>query len=68
MWRIARAKSSGDAALAREALELARPTDYPDLKARAHLAVGDREAAVVEYEAKGNRAALARLAAIPAPS
>ncbi len=68
MWRIARAKSARDPALARAALELARGTDYPDLKAKAHLAVGDRGAAAAEYEAKGNAAALARLAAIPAPS
>ncbi|HEV3480068.1 MAG TPA: adenylate/guanylate cyclase domain-containing protein [Gaiellaceae bacterium] len=68
MWRIARAKASGDAALAREAVELALPTDYPDLKARALLAAGQRARAMAEFEAKGNRAALARLAATPAPS
>jgi class 3 adenylate cyclase/predicted ATPase len=68
MWRIAKAKASGDARLTREAVELASATDYPDLKARAFLAAGDRHKAIVEYEAKGNRAALARLAAMAAPS
>jgi ATP/maltotriose-dependent transcriptional regulator MalT len=68
MWRIARAKAAGDSALAREAVELAVPTDYPDLKARAFLAVGDRAAAVAQYELKGNSAALARLAATAARS
>ena len=68
MWRIARAKASGDAQLARQAVAMAMPTDYPDLKARALLAAGDREAAAAEYETKGNTAALARLAAATAPS
>jgi class 3 adenylate cyclase/tetratricopeptide (TPR) repeat protein len=68
MWRVAQAKASGDARLAREAVALALPTDYPDLRARAFLAAGDRDGAAAEYEAKGNTAALARLAATPAPS
>jgi tetratricopeptide (TPR) repeat protein len=68
MWRVAQAKASGDGELARQAVELAMPTDYPDLKARALLAAGDRDGAIVEYEVKGNVAAIARLAATPAPS
>jgi hypothetical protein len=68
MWRVARAKASGDGDLAREAVALAMPTDFPDLRARALLAAGDRDGAIAEYEAKGNAAALARLAATPAPS
>jgi tetratricopeptide (TPR) repeat protein len=70
MWRIARATASDDAELARAAVRLAGPTDCPDLKARAFLAVaevaGDRSArdrAVAEYERKGNRASVARLVA-----
>jgi predicted ATPase/class 3 adenylate cyclase len=68
MWRVARTKASGDASFARQAVELAMPTDYPDLKARALLAAGDRGGAIAQYEAKGNVAALRRLAATPAPS
>jgi tetratricopeptide (TPR) repeat protein len=68
MWRIARAKASGDVELAREAVELALPTDDPDLKARAQLAAGNPETAAAQYEAKGNKAALARLAAMAARS
>jgi predicted ATPase/class 3 adenylate cyclase len=75
MWRIARAKASSDEDLARQAVQLAQPTDYPDLKARAFLALaqvsGDRsfrEQAVAEYEGKGNVAAVARLVAPRLPS
>jgi ATP/maltotriose-dependent transcriptional regulator MalT len=75
MWRIARARASGDEELARQAVRLAEPTDYPDLKARAFLALGDvardpasRQRAVAEYERKGNVAAIARLVAFELPS
>jgi class 3 adenylate cyclase/tetratricopeptide (TPR) repeat protein len=75
MWRIARARASGDENLARQAIRLAEPTDYPDLKARAFLALaqisGDssfRGRALAEYEAKGNVAAAARLADAALPS
>jgi hypothetical protein len=54
---------------------LAEPTDYPDLKARAFLALGDvsrdpvsRQRAVAEYERKGNVVAAARLVALELPS
>jgi class 3 adenylate cyclase/tetratricopeptide (TPR) repeat protein len=75
MWRIARATASRDAELAAEAVRLAEPTDSPDLRARAYLALaqvtGDgtaRDRAVAEYERKGNRAAVARLVAQGLPS
>jgi class 3 adenylate cyclase/tetratricopeptide (TPR) repeat protein len=75
MWRIARAKASRDADLAEQAVRLADPTDYPDLKARAFLALaqvsGDlsfRDSAIAEYERKGNLAAVARLVAPRLPS
>ena len=67
MWRVARANAVGDLALAREAVELAAPTDYPDVKARALLAAGDLDAAAQEYERKGNMAAVARIAAASPP-
>jgi hypothetical protein len=71
MWRVARAQMPAPAAeaerLAREAVELAAPTDFPDLKATALLALarvlreaGSPDAADVaararaSYEAKGN--------------
>jgi class 3 adenylate cyclase/tetratricopeptide (TPR) repeat protein len=63
MWRVARANATGDLALAREAVVLAGPTDYTDIKARALLAVGDRDAAAREYARKGNVAAVRRIAA-----
>lgn len=63
MWRVARAKAAADPEFAREAVRLAVPTDYPDLKARALLAAGDIEAAVAQYSAKGNVAAVTRLLA-----
>jgi class 3 adenylate cyclase/tetratricopeptide (TPR) repeat protein len=63
MWRVARANATGAPALAQEAVELAEPTDYTYIKARALLAVGDRDGAVREYERKGNIAAVARIAA-----
>jgi class 3 adenylate cyclase/tetratricopeptide (TPR) repeat protein len=75
MWRLARSRAEGDLALAREAVELANHTDYPDLKARAFLALaqisGDasfRRRALQEYERKGNIAAAARLADAALPS
>ncbi|MDQ3778269.1 MAG: adenylate/guanylate cyclase domain-containing protein, partial [Actinomycetota bacterium] len=67
LWRVAKAKASGDATLAAEALELAAPTDYPDLKARALIATGATAEAVRVYERKGNVAAVERLSAV-APS
>jgi class 3 adenylate cyclase/tetratricopeptide (TPR) repeat protein len=68
MWRVARANATGDLVLARHALELAEPTDYPDVKARALLAVGDADGAAREYERKGNLAAVARIIASPRTS
>jgi class 3 adenylate cyclase/predicted ATPase len=68
MWRVARTKALDDLALAREAVALAAPTDYVEVKARALLAAGDAEAAAREYAAKGNAAALARIAASPRSS
>jgi hypothetical protein len=68
MWRIARARATGDEELARQAVRLAEPTDYPDLKARAFLSLGEvardpvsHQRAIAEYERKGNVAAIARL-------
>ncbi|HEU4941838.1 MAG TPA: adenylate/guanylate cyclase domain-containing protein [Gaiellaceae bacterium] len=63
MWRIARSKLDGDSELAEEALRMANTTDYPDLKARALVAVGELEQARTIYEAKGNVAAAERLLA-----
>ena len=75
MWRIARARALCDEELATQALRLAEPTDYPDLKARALLAFaqvsGDssfHRRAVDEYERKRNVAAVARLVAPELPS
>jgi class 3 adenylate cyclase/tetratricopeptide (TPR) repeat protein len=75
MWRVARARATGDDDLARQAVRLAEPTDYPDLKARAYLALAQvaadssyRQRAVAEYERKGNVAAIARLVATELPS
>jgi hypothetical protein len=75
MWRAGRARASGDENMAREAARLAEPTDYPDLRARAFLALADlsgdpssRERAIGEYERKGNLAAVARLVAPRLPS
>jgi tetratricopeptide (TPR) repeat protein len=68
MWRVARANAVGDLALARQAVELAAPTDYPDVKARALLAVGDTDGAAREYARKGNVAAVARITAASAQS
>ena len=62
MWRVARANAVEDVALARQAFELAAPTDYPEVKARALLAVGDADGAAQEYERKGNTAGIARIA------
>jgi class 3 adenylate cyclase/tetratricopeptide (TPR) repeat protein len=63
MWRVARANATGNPTLAREAVELADPTDYTDIKARALLAVGDVDGAAREYERKGNVAGIRRIAA-----
>jgi predicted ATPase len=86
LWRMARARalseedSEAAGRLARDALTLARETDYPDLEARALACVahatgpGDEQASLLGdakrlYEAKGNDAAVARLPApSPAPS
>jgi class 3 adenylate cyclase len=58
MWRVARAKASGNPDLARQAVELAEPTDYPDLKAHALIAAGEIGEARRIYEVKGNVAAV----------
>jgi class 3 adenylate cyclase/tetratricopeptide (TPR) repeat protein len=63
MWRVARANATHDPALAREAVELAEPTDYTDIRVRALLAVGDTDGAAREYERKGNVAGIRRIAA-----
>ena len=63
MWRVARANATADLALAREAVALAGPTDYTDIRARALLAVGDSDRAAREYERKGNVAGVRRIAA-----
>jgi ATP/maltotriose-dependent transcriptional regulator MalT len=63
MWRIARSKADGDSELAEEAGRLAEQTDYPDLKARALIALGDVTEARRIYEEKGNVAAVALLSA-----
>ena len=68
MWRVARARATGDPNLADEAVRLAAPTDYLDVKARALAAAGDLDGARSAYEAKGNLAALKRLLAHPAAS
>jgi class 3 adenylate cyclase/tetratricopeptide (TPR) repeat protein len=68
MWRVARANAAGDLALARQAVDLAEPTDYTDIRARALLAVGDSDGAAREYERKGNMAAVARITAASARS
>jgi class 3 adenylate cyclase/tetratricopeptide (TPR) repeat protein len=86
LWRMARARGLAEEdrgaaeALAREALALARDTDYPDLEARALTCLahvtgpGAEQAALLAearslYEAKGNVAAAARLpTSSPAPS
>ncbi|MEP6909913.1 MAG: AAA family ATPase, partial [Actinomycetota bacterium] len=76
LWRTARARATGNEALAREALEMAKATDYPDLEARSLIALAEvvgpgEEASVLLddartlYERKGNVAAAAKL---PAPS
>jgi hypothetical protein len=68
MWRVARANATRDLTLAWEAVELAEPTDFTDIKARALLAVGDSEGAAREYERKGNLAGIRRIAAASARS
>ena len=67
-WRAVRAmllagrgEASEAARLAREAVELARGTDDPNLTALALVAAGSVDEARALYEAKGNVAALARL-------
>jgi class 3 adenylate cyclase/tetratricopeptide (TPR) repeat protein len=75
MWRIARARASGDVDLATEAVRIAEPTDYPDLKARAFLAFAEvardpaaHRRALDEYDRKGNLAAVARFTVPTVPS
>ena len=63
MWRVARARADGDTQLAEEANRLAQTTDYPDLKARALIALGKVAEARRIYEAKGNVAAVGQLLA-----
>ena len=63
MWRIARSRADGDSQLAEEAHRLAQTTDYPDLKARAFIALGELAEARRIYEAKGNIAAADQLLA-----
>jgi NTP pyrophosphatase (non-canonical NTP hydrolase) len=63
MARIARSRIDGDQQLAEEAVRLAQPTDYPDLKARSFAAAGQIDEARRLYEAKGNLAAAERLSA-----
>jgi class 3 adenylate cyclase/tetratricopeptide (TPR) repeat protein len=63
MWRVARSKADGREQLAEEANRLAQATDYPDLKARALLALGEDAEARRIYEAKGNVAAASQLLA-----
>jgi len=75
MWRVARARVTGDEGLAAQAVQLAETTDSPDLKARAYLVSAQvtgsssfRQRAATEYERKGNVAAVARLVAPKLPS
>ena len=68
MWRVARARADGDSRLAEEANRLAQTTDYPDLKARALIALGEMGEARRIYRAKGNVAAVERLLAYQAAS
>ena len=68
MWRVARANATRNPTLAREAVELAEPTDFIDIRARALLAVGNADAAAREYERKGNVAGVRRIAAASARS
>jgi class 3 adenylate cyclase len=63
MWRVSRAKIDDNRSLAEEAVRLAEPTDYVDIKARALVAVGEIGAARRIYEAKGNVAAVEQLSA-----
>jgi class 3 adenylate cyclase/tetratricopeptide (TPR) repeat protein len=63
MWRVARARATGETSLSEQAVVLAMPTDYPDIKARAFAAAGDLERALKVQEDKGNVAAVRRLLA-----
>jgi ATP/maltotriose-dependent transcriptional regulator MalT len=63
LWRVAKARAAGETGLAREAWEIAEPTDYSDLKARTLVAMGEVAEARRVYEAKGNLAAVKRLLA-----
>jgi hypothetical protein len=63
MWRVARARAGGETSLAEEAVVLAEPTDYSDIKARAFAVAGDLGRALKVQEEKGNVAAIARLLA-----
>ena len=85
LWRTARARATAAQdpraaeALAREALEMARETDYPDLEARALMSVaevvgpGEEASRLLDdarrlYEEKGNLAAVARLRMASTPT
>jgi class 3 adenylate cyclase/tetratricopeptide (TPR) repeat protein len=68
MWRVARSKATGDRSLAQEAVRRAEPTDYPNLKARALVAVGEISEARRIYESKGNASAADRLSAFASSS
>ena len=63
IWRVAKARATGDARVAGEAVRRAAKTDSPDLKARAFVAAGELEQARLLYQAKGNLAAIERLSA-----
>jgi class 3 adenylate cyclase/tetratricopeptide (TPR) repeat protein len=63
IWRVSVARARNAPELAAEAARLAAPTDYPDLKARALVALGELAEARRIYEAKGNVAAAERLSA-----
>jgi hypothetical protein len=68
LWRISRARATGEVQLALEAVRLAAPTDYLEVKARAFAAAGDIEEARRQYELKGNVVAAGRLATQVLPS
>jgi ATP/maltotriose-dependent transcriptional regulator MalT len=61
LWRAVRARVLRKPELAREAVELARGTDDPNLLAMALLAAGEVDEAAALYRAKGNVAALKAL-------
>jgi hypothetical protein len=61
IWRVSVARATNAPDLAAEAARLAAPTDYPDLKARTLVALGELAEARRIYQTKGNVAAVARL-------